>query len=180
MDQKELKKYENQCVQEEAPFCRAACPLHVDVRTFMSQVRSGRWQDARKTLTATMPFSGIVGRICDHPCQHACKRGEVDDAIAIAELERTCVMTTEPVREVRKPPAKSVPLAVIGGGLSSLTAAWDLSRKGYEVTLFRGDERLGGAVRQLDERILPQRVIKEEIDVFTEVIKGRVLQEKNK
>ena len=82
MEQAELRELEARCIQEEAPWCTAACPLHVDVRTFMAQAAAGDWAAARKTLERAMPLPGVLGRLCDHPCE------AVDD-IARAQLEAT-------------------------------------------------------------------------------------------
>ena len=97
MDPKDLKRLEAMCVQEEPPFCMAACPVHLDVRGFTKNIGMGNWKAAREILDKTLPFSAILGRICNHPCQAMCRLGQAGDAIAIHELERTCVSITEPV-----------------------------------------------------------------------------------
>ncbi|MEI6262391.1 MAG: hypothetical protein WCR46_21135, partial [Deltaproteobacteria bacterium] len=74
MDQKELRLLENQCIQEEPPECMAACPIHLDARVFVGQMARGAFQEAWKVLRKTMPFPGILGRICDAPCRDHCKR----------------------------------------------------------------------------------------------------------
>jgi hypothetical protein len=75
MDQQELRALEHRCIQEEAPECTAACPIHVDGRAFVGHVAKGEWPKAWKVLRKTMPFPGILGRICDAPCRLRCKRG---------------------------------------------------------------------------------------------------------
>ena len=74
MDQKALRLLENRCIQEEPPECMAACPIHVDARTFVGHMARGAGQEAWKVLRKTMPFPGILGRICDAPCRDRCKR----------------------------------------------------------------------------------------------------------
>ncbi len=163
MDKSELQEWENKCIQEEPPQCTAGCPIHVDARLFVKQVGLGEWDDAFKTLSKTMPFPRIVGRICDHPCEPLCKRGEAGEPIAIGALERTCIENTrEKVKGVMLS-RKKLRVAVIGSGLSSLTLAWDLLRKGYLITVFEPGERLGGSLWEYPETLLPPQVITEEM-----------------
>ena len=139
MDQQELRKIENRCIQEQPAWCMAACPLHVDVRTFVRHVSLGNWDEAWKVLRRTMPFPGILGRICDAPCREHCKRSEAGGAIAIGDLERVCVSQPPPRLRVQPLPAREKLIAVMGAGLSGLTAAWDLARKGYRVEIFESE-----------------------------------------
>jgi Fe-S oxidoreductase len=163
MDKGQLQAWESQCIQEEPAGCVAGCPIHVDARRFVAQAAQGRWDDALKTLAKTMPFPRILGRICDHPCERACKRAEAGDPIAIASLERVCVETAlAPIQTVLLP-RKPTRVAVVGSGLSSLTAAWDLLRKGYRVTLFEPGERLGGSLWTYPASLLPRDVITTEL-----------------
>ncbi len=163
MDQEALRELESRCIQEEPPWCTAACPLHVDGRALAGHISGGRWQEAWKVLRKSMPLPGILGRICDAPCQSRCKRREAGDAIRIGALERACVQTGPPPVRVMPLPSKGRHVAVAGSGLSSLTAAWDLARKGYTVTVFEARDFLGGALRQMDPRRLPAEVIEGEI-----------------
>ena len=167
MDQQELRELEYHCIQEEPPWCTAACPLHVDARAFVGHVAGDRWTDAWKVLRKHMPLPGILGRICDAPCQASCKRGDAGDAIRIGPLERACVQTEPPPWRVLPLPAKGKDVAVAGSGLSSLTAAWDLVRKGYAVTVFEAQERPGASLLRLGPQQLPAAVIDREIAVLT-------------
>jgi glutamate synthase (NADPH) small chain len=162
MDQEELREWENRCIQDEPPRCTAACPIHLDARAFIGQMSKGAWAEAWKVLRKTMPFPAILGRLCDAPCQKACLREEVDQAIAVHLLERACVETPAPPQRLRPLPGRDKTVAVVGSDLSSLTAAWDLARKGYRVTLFEAGEALGGGLRYLSEAVLPRRVLEEE------------------
>ena len=162
MDQKELRELENRCIQDEPPECTAACPLHVDARAFIGQMGRGAWAEAWKVLRKTMPFPGILGRICDAPCQEHCQRRKVDQAIAIHLLEKACVETPPPPQRIQPLPGKGKTVAVVGSDLSSLTVAWDLVRKGYGLTLFEVGHRLGGGLLERPEEILPRGVLEEE------------------
>jgi Fe-S oxidoreductase len=166
MEKSELQEWEYKCIQEEPPQCTAGCPIHVDARLFVRQVGLGALDEAFKTLSKTMPFPKIVGRICDHPCEPLCKRSDAGEPISIGALERACIETTrEKVKGVMLP-RKKLRVAVIGSGLSSLTVAWDLLRKGYLITLFEPEERLGGSLWEYPETILPPHVITEELSLL--------------
>jgi NADPH-dependent glutamate synthase beta subunit-like oxidoreductase len=163
VDARELRELENKCIQEEAPTCVARCPIHVDVRAFLKKAAAGLWEEARQALAVTMPLPGIVGRICDHPCQQACRRAEAGGAIAIADLERATVERAGRARPPTSLPARNHRVAVIGSGLSGLTAALDLARKGYRIAILEHEDRLGGVLRTFSELLLPAEVIDEEM-----------------
>jgi Fe-S oxidoreductase len=167
MDQQELRALEQRCIQEEAPECTAACPIHVDGRAFVGHVAKGEWPEAWKVLRKTMPFPGILGRICDAPCRQHCKRREAGDPIQVGDLERACVATPPPPARVQPLPRKGKTVAVIGSGLSGLTAAWDLARKGYSIRIFEPGSRLGGPLRDIPGHRLPEVALEEELERLT-------------
>lgn len=171
MDQNKLREWEYKCIQEEPPECTATCPIHVDARLFVKEMGRGDREAAFKVLSKSMPFPGILGRICDHPCELRCKRGEVEAPIAIGLLERSCVEGTARKGRVQLLPRREHRIAVIGSGLAGLTAAWDLLRKGFQVTLFEPGDRLGGTLWELPESLLPREVIREELAAL-ETLKG--------
>lgn len=144
LEQNELRQLEERCIQECAPACTAACPVHVDVRAVMADIGRGDFPAALKTLKKALPFPGIIGRICPHPCQAVCKRSEAGEALSIAALERACVDWGEPSGKPRVLPKRGKRAAIVGGGLSGLTAAYDLTRKGYTVVVYEAGDRLGG------------------------------------
>ena len=166
MEKNELIEWENKCIQEEPPECNSACPLHVDARLLLKEIQKGNWDAAYKVLNKTMPFPGILGRICDHPCEDRCKRGPVGGPIAIGALERICVEKFAGKKRVQPLPRKSQKIAVLGGGLAGVTAALDLLKKGFCVSVFEQGDRLGGYLWDLPEQLLPREVISEELSVF--------------
>jgi Fe-S oxidoreductase len=166
MDQKKLRETEDKCIQEQPAYCTAACPIHVDVRTFMRQIQEGKWEDARKTLNKTMPFAGILGRICDHPCRSQCKRREAGDPLAISALERVCVQHVPLLPKISFLPSRTEKIAIVRGGLRSLTVAWDLIRKGYKIHIFTDQQRLEESLRVLPENLLPGEIIEQELSVL--------------
>jgi Fe-S oxidoreductase len=169
MDQKTWRDIEDRCIQEEAPPCTARCPIHVDVRTFLREASAGRWDRARETLAAAMPFPGIIGRICDHPCEEVCRRREAGDAISIGELERAVVNRGRISRQPVPLPQKTHRVGVIGSGLSSAAAAFELARKGYRVALLEERDQLGGNLWEITENDLPREVIREELAILEEL-----------
>ena len=167
MDQQALRELEFRCIQEEPPWCMAACPLHVDVRAFTRYIGRERWEDAWKVLHRYMPMPGILGRICDAPCECRCRRQDAGDSVRISDLERTCVQIDPPVVHIRPLPAKGKTVAIAGSGLSSLTVAWDLVRKGYAVTVFETGGLPGRPLRRFNPQKLSAEVIDREISVLT-------------
>lgn len=88
MDQEELGKLESRCIQEQPPACSAACPVHVDARAMAAAIATGDFASAAKIFKKSVPFPGIISRICDHPCQVACKRSEAGDPVSVRALEK--------------------------------------------------------------------------------------------
>ncbi|WDP91726.1 MAG: 4Fe-4S dicluster domain-containing protein [Desulfobacter sp.] len=163
MEKSDLTAYEKKCIQEEPAFCTARCPFHVDVKGFLAQMAGGNADKAFKIIEKTLPLPEIITRICDHPCEAACIRKELDDPLAIGRLERACAGNRNRQKKYFPPPAKETLVGIWGSGLSSLTAAWDLALKGYKVRVFEHEERLGGHLRQLDRAVLPPSVLDREI-----------------
>ncbi|MBI5571124.1 MAG: 4Fe-4S dicluster domain-containing protein [Desulfomonile tiedjei] len=167
MDQRELRDLENRCIQEWAPWCTATCPVHVDVRAMCAALSEGNFSAAAKILHKSVPFPGIISRICDHPCEPVCKRREVGEAISIRALERAALAwSAAGDAKVAVLPRKNKRVAVIGGGLSGLTAMLDLTKKGYQIVLFEVADRLGGTVWEYPEYELPRDVIARDLKVL--------------
>ncbi len=166
MEKNELIAWENKCIQEEAPECKSACPLHVDAKLFLKEIQKGDWDSAYKVLQKTMPFPGILGRICDHPCEEKCKRGAAGGPIAIGALEKFCVEKHCGKKRVQPLPRKNHRIAILGAGLAGLTAAWDLLKKGFIVSIFEQGDRLGGSLLDIPEDILPTDVLSEELSIL--------------
>lgn len=166
MEKNELMEWEDKCIQEEPPECTASCPLHIDVRLFVKNMGLGDWDAAYKVLCKAMPFPGIMGRICDHPCELKCKRGEVEEPIAIGALERKCVKNVHGKKKVQLLPKKDTHIAVLGAGLAGLTTAFELLKKGFFVTLFEKSNRLGGNLWDIPEYLLPKEIMHEELAVL--------------
>lgn len=167
MDQQQLRELEARCIQEDMPFCTAACPIHVDMRAFMAAMAQGQLRAARRILDRTMPFPALIGRLCDQPCRPFCKRAEVGDPLAIGQLERYCVEHTDTVLKPPKLPGKGGRVAIAGAGLSGMTAALDLARKGQGVTLITANNQIGGSLGQRLSNSLPVQALAESAALLT-------------
>lgn len=129
--------------------CHAACPVGGEIAEWIGHARAGDLRRAWETLTRNNPFPAIAGRICHHPCEAACNRAGYDEALAICKLERHVGDTA-----VAQGWAFALPqvqrqqsVGIVGGGPSGLSAAFQLRRRGYRVTLYEAREQLGGLMR---------------------------------
>lgn len=110
------------------------------VRAFMARMAEEKPAEARKVLERHLPLPGILARICDHPCENVCLRLDLGGSLAVHALELACVSTAAQRSRLLPMPRKRFRLAVLGAGLAGLAAAYDLSRKGYLVTVFHQGE----------------------------------------
>ncbi|HET57618.1 MAG TPA: hydrogenase [Deltaproteobacteria bacterium] len=145
--------------------CQNACPVGMDVPSYLALVRAGRFDDAYKILLRTNPFPAVCGRVCDHQCQFKCRRATADEALAIKFVKRFITDNGN------RPPVKAVPvtrkekIAVVGAGPSGLTAAGDLAARGYKVTVYEELPEPGGMMRYgIPPYRLPRDVMAHEID----------------
>ena len=129
--------------------CHQACPVGGEIAQWITQARVGNTHGAWLTLALHNPFPAIAGRVCHHPCETACNRSGHDEALAICKLERF-VGDTALERGWALPRAeaeRTQSVAVVGGGPSGLSAAYQLRRLGYRVTLVEAKPLLGGLMR---------------------------------
>jgi len=129
--------------------CHAVCPVNGDIAEWIGRARARDLRGAWQILTRHNPFPAIAGRICHHPCEAACNRGGFDEPLAICKLERFVGDVALERRWAFEPPAaeRFERIAVVGGGPSGLSAAFQLRRRGYRVTLFEAQPELGGLMR---------------------------------
>ncbi|WP_346353324.1 pyridine nucleotide-disulfide oxidoreductase/dicluster-binding protein [Azotosporobacter soli] len=168
-DQKLLRQREAQCSQENPPGCTSGCPVHVDVRGMVDAVCKKEYEKGLALYQRALPFPGIISRICDQPCRKQCRRSELDEAVFVRAVEQICV-AKNPVNVALKPlPLKNKKAAVVGAGLSGLTAAFELARKGYAVEIFEATERLGGLIWLSSKQTLPEQVIDNDFSVFAKL-----------
>ncbi len=164
MDQACLREWEAKCIQEEPASCKAGCPLEMDGRNFVSAMAAGDFKKARSVLDKHLPFPGIISRLCEAPCEQFCLRKDVGGSIDIRRLEQFCVDYEKSKSRMLRLPARPKSVLIIGGGPSALTAALDLSRKGFPVTLCHLGKGPGGWLCDLDEELLPRSVLENELE----------------
>ena len=155
------------------PPCRATCPAGVNAQGYVALISQGKFKEALEVLRRTMPFAGVCGRVCTHPCESECERGKVDEPIAIRYLKR--FMADYELKNGR-PKAQPLPItlkqkvAIIGSGPAGIACAYDLVRMGYPATVFEAALETGGLLRYgIPEYRLPKKIVEEEISYVREL-----------
>lgn len=167
MDQNQLRDWEEKCIQECLPPCSAACPLHVDVRTMMADAAAGNFSAALALFKRTVPFPGIIARICDQPCRTVCNRRQAGGAIRIADIELACLaFGKDGSTKIPILPSRNKTVSIIGAGLSGLSAAFELRKKGYRVFLYDRSSICGGRLHGFESEQLPESVITQDLSVL--------------
>lgn len=149
--------------------CQVACPAHINVQAYVSLVSQGRFDESVEVVRNTIPFPAICGRACFAPCEEACYRNKVDEAVSIRLLKRLVSDTDYYSSKLSNVvPAEIVhdeKVAVIGAGPAGLTAAYELIKKGYKVSVYERAEKPGGMIRSHIPRYrLPENTIEDEVN----------------
>ena len=153
--------------------CQYACPAHTPVPEYIRLIAAGRYDDAYMINWESNVFPGILGRVCDRPCEPACRRGRVEEEpVAICRLKRVAADNKDDIKD-RLPeiaPKNGKKVALIGAGPASLTVARDLAPLGYEVELFDEQDIGGGFMRnQIPSFRLPIEVLNEEVNYILDM-----------
>ncbi len=157
--------------------CMMACPVHTEAGRYVRLIEEGRYEEAYRVARAPNPFASICGRICAAPCEPACRRGKLDQPIAIRALKRfvterfgvesliDVIKLQELFRTHIKPKEKKV--AIIGAGPAGLSCAHDLALMGYQVTVLEKQQVPGGMLRLgVPEYRLPRELIRMEVNAI--------------
>ncbi len=153
--------------------CQHTCPVGIDIPRYVAQIREGEYLEAVQTIRERNPFPAICGRICHHPCEGRCRRGELDDPVAIKALKRFAAdWYFEHIAELPPPEPFALrhpqKIAVIGAGPCGLSCAYFLARMGYPVTVFEALPVGGGMLSvAIPDFRLPRSVINEEINYIS-------------
>lgn len=146
--------------------CHAACPVNGDIAHWIGRARERDFRGAWEILTRNNPFPAVAGRVCHHPCESACNRQGYDEPLSICRLERHVGDLALDEGWAYPPPGveREERVAIVGGGPSGLSAAYHLRRRGYAVTIFEAQPRLGGLMRDgIPAYRLPRDVLDGEI-----------------
>ncbi|WP_435549805.1 NAD(P)-binding protein, partial [Desulfobacterium sp. N47] len=153
---------------DKAP-CRLACPAGLNVQGYVQMVGQGKYKEALQIIMEDLPLPGVLGRICPHGCEDACRRCDVDNPVAIRSLKRLAADKFDPRQiEIKTLPKRDEKVAIIGSGPAGLSAAYHLARKGVLSTVFEALPKAGGMLRVgIPEHRLPRNILDNEIEVIT-------------
>lgn len=160
-----MSAHDGDCV---AP-CQLNCPARTDCQGYVGLIANGEYEAALKLIKNKVSLPASIGRVCPHPCETACRRGKVDEAINIAQLKAFAadmdLNSDSYLPEKNAPTGKKI--AIIGGGPAGLTAAYRLAISGHEVTVYDMMEKMGGMLRYgIPQYRLPKEVLNKEIAII--------------
>jgi len=168
---------------ENKPPCRLTCPGGVNVQGYIALISQGKFKEAYELIREEVPFPGVLGRICHHPCEEKCNRKDFDEPLAIASLKRFVAdyvaehqeellsSKKDEEKESKEPPKiREEKVAIIGAGPAGLTCAYDLAKLGYKVTVFEAQSSPGGMMSTgIPGYRLSKEVLKREIKQIEEI-----------
>ena len=154
--------------------CQWACPAHTDVPEYIRLIAQGRFADAYMLNRGSNVFPGILGRVCDRPCEPACRRGRIEDKpVAICRLKRVAADDHGDIQD-RLPTAAEIKngkrIALVGAGCASLAVVNDLMPLGYECVVYEALDKPGGLMRtNIPSFRLPASVLDEEMNYIVDM-----------
>ena len=157
--------------------CKATCPAHIPVQGYIKLASMGRYKEALELIKKENPFPAVCGRICNKACEEACTRGIIDSSVAIDDIkkfiaEKDLDSETRYVPKMLNQTGRPYPekIAVIGAGPAGMSCAYYLAVKGYPVTVFEKEEKLGGMLTLgIPSFRLDKDVVNAEIDILKEL-----------
>jgi NADPH-dependent glutamate synthase beta subunit-like oxidoreductase/Pyruvate/2-oxoacid:ferredoxin oxidoreductase delta subunit len=152
--------------------CVGSCPAGIDIPHYLKFISEGRYKDALEVIRASVPFPAILGYVCFHPCEDNCRRGSVDEAVAICSLKRFIAdkVPVESLTAIEKKPDSGKKIAIVGSGPAGLTAAYYLRILGHNVDVFDSDEKPGGMLRHgIPAYRLPDEILDRELQILKDI-----------
>lgn len=155
--------------------CMDRCPSHIDIPKYIEEIRNYQFADALATIRENMPMPAVCGRVCPHPCESACRRKNVDDAVNIMVLKRSAsdyewMHNIKPPMEM--PPAKGKKVAIVGAGPAGLACAYYLGLNGYRSTVYEAlPEGYGGGMIAvgIPPYRMPRKILQRDVDIIASV-----------
>ncbi len=147
--------------------CRETCPAGIDVPRYIRMVKNGDPGSAAAVVREKAPFPGTLGCVCDHPCEHDCRRGDVNEPVAIRSIKRYAAEHDDGLWKARgyRKPSTGKKVAVVGAGPAGLTAAYYLAKSGHAVGVFERLPLPGGQLRVgIPSYRLPRETVDAEIE----------------
>jgi len=152
--------------------CMDKCPAHIDIPKYVEEIRNYQYGEALATIRENMPLPSVCGRVCPHPCETACRRKNVDDAINIMVLKRTA-SDYERLHNLQPPMVpkakKNKTVAIVGAGPAGLAAAYYLALEGYQCTIYEAlPEGFGGGMIAvgIPAYRMPRTILQRDIDII--------------
>src|SRR6516225_8351254 len=163
------KKVDRDWLESNFP-CMMACPAGTNAGRYVALIAEGRFEKAYRYARDPNPMASICGRVCAHPCETACRRGAIDKPISIRALKRFLTERYGPESrqplQIGRPPVERMPfrIAIVGSGPVGLSAAHDLARLGYSITIFEAASVPGGMLSLgIPEYRLPRNIVESQI-----------------
>jgi len=177
MGNSNIKNYQASRVKEPSyghgftPPCQAACPLHMNISEYIDLVAQGKVMEALQVIRDGNPFPSICAYVCTHPCEDACRRGQVDKPIAIRALKRFAVeFGGDRMIQLEAETTQTEKVAIVGSGPAGLACAYYLRKLGYPVTIFEAHSEMGGMLRVgIPQYRLPREVLDTEVQRLTQM-----------
>ncbi|MFC1462057.1 FAD-dependent oxidoreductase [Verrucomicrobiota bacterium] len=149
--------------------CQRTCPASMNIPLMIRQIAAGEFADALVTVKKHIPLPAVLGRICPAPCEKACRREQVDDAVSICNLKRYVADVDLALGEPHTPgcrPDTGRKVAIVGAGPAGLSTAYYLRQYGHACTIIDDQEKPGGALRtKVPENELPRDVLDSEVEI---------------
>jgi heterodisulfide reductase subunit A len=152
------------------PACEASCPIHQNAHGYLALIPQRKYKEALDVILRDNPLPAVCGRVCVHPCEEACKRKEVDEPVAIAALKRFVVDQVDDYELSPPSQERRERVAIVGSGRAGLACAYDLRRKGYQVTVYEALPVAGGMLAVgIPQHRLPKEILNKEIKKLEEI-----------